>query len=139
MERVRQGKYVDAPTSGDALEVLLTKIISGLREQVKEKVPETGVFEVVYEREDVSEMKIGLSHLILKVSSPKYEDGDVMRFLELGAVNYPSPYGAETVLCYGTTQAVLAKLGEEGLLELLMKKVPKLVEDIEYEEAHPYG
>jgi len=35
--------------------------------QVEEKVPNKGVSSVVYEREDVSELKIGLSHLILKV------------------------------------------------------------------------
>lgn len=103
------------------------------------KRPDKGVFTVVYEREDVSELKIGLSHLILKVTNvgvPGHED---KRYLELGAVNYPSPYGAGCVMGYGTTQDILVRLQDVQLLEDLMKKVPKLIEDIEYEEMHPYG
>jgi hypothetical protein len=118
---------------------LLEKMIAGLRKQVEEKVPEKGAFPVVYEREDVSAMKIGLSHLILKVSHVGLPGSEDERFLELGAVNYPNPYGAETVVGYGKTQDILARLQDDALLEVLMEKVPKLADDIDYEERHPYG
>jgi hypothetical protein len=121
------------------LRELLKKMIHGLQQQVEEKVPESGKFDVVYEREEVSEMHIGLSHLILKVRSAKYEEIPHTRFLELGAMNYPSPYGAESILGCGSTQEIKEKLHEERLLDKLMEKVPKLAEDIDYEERHPYG
>lgn len=122
-----------------SLKDLLEKMIVGLRKQVEEKVPPKGIFPVVYEREDVSDMHIGLSHLILKVTNvgvPGHED---KRYLELGAVNHPSPYGAGCVMGYGTTQDILTRLQDVQLLDDLIKKVPKLIEDIEYEEMHPYG
>ena len=118
---------------------LLEKMIDGLRKQVKEKVPEKGAFPVVYEREDVSNMNIGLSHIILKVSSVEVTGAEDKRYLELTAVNYPSPYGVETVICLGSTQDIKARLQEDGLLDELIKKVPKLSKDIEYEERHPWG
>ena len=118
---------------------LLKRMIVGLRKQVEEKVPEKGSFPVVYEREDVSTMKVGLSHLILKVTSVDLAGREDNRMLELGAVNYPSPYGAESVVGYGSTQDILAKLHEEGLLDKLMEKVKRLADDIDYEERHPWG
>ena len=122
-----------------SLKDLLEKMIVGLRKQVEEKVPPKGIFPVVYEREDVSDMHIGLSHLILEVTNvgvPGHED---KRYLELGAVNHPSPYGAGCVMGYGSTQDILTRLQDDQLLDDMMKKVPKLIEDIEYEEMHPYG
>jgi hypothetical protein len=93
----------------------------------------------VYEREDVSDLHIGLSHLILKVCNVQYVGRETERFLEFAAVNYPNPYGAETVVGFGSTQDILARLKEEGLVDVLVKKVSKLAEDIDYEERHPYG
>lgn len=118
---------------------LLQKMIVSLRKQVEENVPEKGAFPVVYEREDVSAMKIGLSHLILKVSHVGLPGSEDKRYLELGAVNHPSPYGAETVVGLGKTQDILARLQDDTLLDVLMKKVPKLADDVCYEERHPWG
>ena len=118
---------------------LLERMIAGLRKQVEDKLPQKGIFPVMYEREDVSGMHIGLSHLILKVTNvgvPGHED---KRYLELGAVNHPSPYGVECVMGYGSTQDILTRLQDDQLLDDMMKKVPKLIEEIEYEEMHPYG
>ncbi len=58
------------------LHELLKKMIEGLRKQVEENVPECGTFPVLYEREDVSGMNIGLSHVILKVSNVRFEGKD---------------------------------------------------------------
>lgn len=118
---------------------LLQKMIIGLLKQVEEKVPEAGAFPVVYEREDVSTMNIGLSHLILKVTHVALRGSEDERFLELGAVNHPNPYGAETVVGYGKTKDILARLQDDTLLEVLMDKVPKLADDVSYEERHPWG
>ena len=118
---------------------LLEKMIIGLRKQVEEKVPEKGGFPVVYEREDVRNMKIGLSHLILKVTNVIARGSEDERYLELGAVNHPSPYGAEIVVGYGSTQDIKARLEDKGLVDELMKTVKRLAEDIDYEERHPWG
>ena len=111
---------------------LLEKMIQGLLRQVEEKVPEKGAFPILYEREDVSAMRIGLSHLILKVTTA----GEDERYLELAAVNYPSPYGAQSVVGYGSTQDILNRLREDELLEVLLKKVPKLADDIDDQKMH---
>lgn len=110
---------------------LLEKMIAGLRKQVKEKVPEKGSFPVVYEREDVTKLHIGLSHLILKVSSVDVPGNEDKRYLELAAVNYPSPYGIESVLGLGTTQDILALLQDDKLMEKLLERIPRLAKDID--------
>lgn len=118
---------------------LLERMITELRKQVEEKVPQEGIFPVVYEREEVSDLHIGLSHLILKVTNVGVIGHENKRYLELAAVNYPSPYGASCVMGYGSTQDIQARLQDTQLLDDIMEKVPKLIEDIEYEERHPYG
>ena len=123
----------------DLLRALLEKMISSLYEQAKSKLPEKGPFDVIYEREEVKEMRLGLSHLILKITSVGSGDNEKRRYLELAAVNYPSPYGAESVVGYGYTPDILAKLKEEGLVDLLEKKVKDLADEIDYDEMHPYG
>ena len=121
------------------MRILLKRMILNLQEQAQTKVPLQGLFDVVYEREDVSSMKIGLSHLILKVTNVDVSGSEDKRYLELGAVNYPSPYGAESVVGYGSTQDVLAKLHEEGLVDELTETVKRLADDIDYEERHSWG
>jgi hypothetical protein len=80
-----------------SLEELLHKMIVGLRKQAEEKLPERGNFPVVYEREDVTDLHIGLSHLILKISNIGVSGYEDRRYLELAAVNYPNSYGAESI------------------------------------------
>lgn len=41
----------------DLLRALLEKMISSLYEQAKSKLPEKGPFDVIYEREEVKEMR----------------------------------------------------------------------------------
>ena len=118
---------------------LLEKMIIDLRKQVEEKVPETGLFPAVYVSEDVSKMIRGLSRVILKVSNTGVKGSEDNRFLDFGAVHDSCPYGVECAVGYGTTRDILARLQEPELLDLMMSKIPKYVEDIEYEERHPYG
>jgi len=110
---------------------LLEKMIIRLHKQVEEKVPECGAFPVVYEQEDVSEWHIGLSHLILKVSDVRLQGKEAERVLEIAGLNHPSPYGAEIVVTFGSTQDILALLQKEGLADELMKKVAKLANDLD--------
>ena len=76
-------------------------------------MPEKGPFDVIYEREDVKEMRLGLSHLILKITSVGSGDNEKKRYLELAAVNYPSPYGATSVVGYGDTQDTLISFADK--------------------------
>ena len=122
------------------LKALLEKMVLDLLKQVEEKVPEKGGFPVVYEREEVTDLHIGLSHIILKVTATGVPAVGDERYLELAAVNYPCPYGAESVVGFGYTQDIIACLQDkETLIEKLLQKVPKLADDIDYEERHPYG
>ena len=118
---------------------LLEKMVLSLQKQVEEKVPEKGVFEVVYEREEVSDLHLGLSHIILKVTNVGVKGSEDERYLDIAGVNYPSPYGCVCTVGFGYKQDIIAKLKEEGLLDLLEKKVHYLAEEIYYDERHPYG
>lgn len=121
------------------LRELLEKMVLGLQKKVVEKVPENGVFEVVYEREEVSNLHLGLSHIILKVTNVGVKGEEDKRYLDIAGVNYPSPYGCVCTVGFGYKQDIIAKLKEEGLLDLLEKKVHYLAEEIYYDERHPYG
>jgi len=118
---------------------LLEKMITSLQKQVEEKVPETGTFEVVYEREEVKDMRLGLSHLILKVTAVGVKGEEDKRYLDIAGVNYPSPYGCVSTIGFGSKRDIIAKLKEEGLLDILEEKVKYLADEIDYDERHPYG
>lgn len=109
----------------------LEMMIQNLRKQVEEKVPETGEFLVVYEREDVKERRIGASHVILKVTNVQVKGSEDERYLELAVLNYPSPYGAETVIKLGTTQQIKEELEKPELVEVLQQRLKRLIADLE--------
>lgn len=118
---------------------LLERMVLGLLKQVEEKVPEKGAFDVVYEREEVSDLHLGLSHIILKVTNVGVKGSEDERYLDIAGVNYPSPYGCVSTIGYGYTKDIIAKLKEEGLVDLLEKKVKYLADEIDYDMRHPYG
>ena len=111
------------------MEDLIRMMIQNLRKQVEEKVPEMGEFPVVYEREDVKE--IGASHVILKVTNVQVKGSEDERYLELAVLNYPSPYGAETVIKLGTTQQIKEELEKPELVEILQQRLKRLIADLE--------
>lgn len=121
------------------LRALLEKMVLSLQKQVEEKVPETGIFEVVYEREEVSDLHFGLSHIILKVTNVGVKGSEDERYLDIAGVNYPSPYGCVSTIGFGYTKDIIAKLKEEGLVDLLEEKVKHLADEIDYDRRHPYG
>lgn len=118
---------------------LLERMVMSLLKQVEEKVPEKGAFDVVYEREEVSDLHLGLSHIILKVTNVGVKGSEDERYLDIAGVNYPSPYGCVSTIGYGYTKDIIAKLKEEGLVDLLEKKVKYLADEIDYDMRHPYG
>ena len=121
------------------LEELLKKMIEDLRKQVVEKVPEHGLFDVVYEEYKNQDKRLNLSHILLKVSNTGVKGSEDKRYLEVAVLNYPNPYGAESVVGFGYTPDILARLQEDELLKVLMERVPQLARDVEYAEIHPYG
>ena len=121
------------------LRALLEKMVLSLQKQVEEKVPETGIFEVVYEREEVENLHIGLSHLILKVTNVGVKGSEDERYLDIAGVNYPTPYGCVSTIGFGHTADIIARLKEDGLVDLLEQKVKYLADEIDYEERHPHG
>jgi len=118
---------------------LLKKMVLSLQKQVVEKVPEKGVFEVVYEREEVSDLHLGLSHIILKVTNVSVKGSEDERYLDIAGVDYPSPYGCVCTIGFGHTADIIAKLKEDGLVDLLEQKVKHLADEIDYDARHPYG
>ena len=82
---------------------LLEKMVASLQKQVEEKVPEMGNFDVVYEREEVSDLHLGLSHIILKVTNVGVKGSEDERYLDIAGVNYPSPYGCVSTIGFGHT------------------------------------
>lgn len=118
---------------------LLQKMVLSLQKQVEEKVPATGAFEVVYEREEVTNLHLGLSHIILKVTNVSIKGSEDERYLDIAGVNYPSPYGCVSTIGFGHTPDIIARLKEDGLVDLLERKVKYLADEIDYDERHPYG
>lgn len=118
---------------------LLQKMVLSLQKQVEEKVPATGTFEVVYEREEVTNLHLGLSHIILKVTNVSIKGSEDERYLDIAGVNYPSPYGCVSTIGFGHTPDIIARLKEDGLVDLLERKVKYLADEIDYDERHPYG
>ena len=116
---------------------LLRKMIVDLQKQVAEKVAEKGLFDVVYERYENPDPSRNLTHIILKVSSATSSPDEEGRYLELAAMNYPNPYGSETVVGFGSKAQILKKLSEEGLEDMLLEKLRRLehnIEDIEWRD-----
>lgn len=115
----------------NVMEELIRKMIADLRKQVAEKVPEVGEFPVVYERYENPDKSLDLSHIILKVSDVSVKGSEDKRYLEIAVVNYPSPYGSESVVGYGTTQDILDRLQEEALANDIVKKIHKMERELE--------
>ena len=112
------------------METILKKMIEDLRKQVVEKVPEKGLFDVVYEEYKNTDKRLNLSHILLKVSNTGVKGSEDKRYLEVAVLNYPHPYGGESVVRLGSTQEILAKLQEANLAEELQKTIHRLERDL---------
>lgn len=105
-------------------------MIDNLYQQVKDKVPAEGEFPVVFEEYKVEDKKVDASHILLKVSHASLEKTGKERFLDLAVLNYPSPYGAESTVRFGTTEDILRELQSPALLEDILTKLPRLISDL---------
>ena len=125
---------VESP-DGRQIEDLLERMVVRLCMLVEYNVPKEGEFPDVYVRENVDWMNIGMSHLTLKVTHVKDSKNECS--LEIVGVNEPYPYGAESMVGFGTKRDIMALLREDGFVYNLMGKVSQLAEDIKYAERHP--
>lgn len=113
---------------------LIRKMISDLREQVVENVPEAGHFGIVHAEFKNPDKGMGVTDWMLKVTQPpkSLDEKEVERYLELVAYNLPSPYIAESVVGFGNKKDILKKLNDEdALIEVILNKMPKLARDLD--------
>lgn len=110
----------------ESMEEQLKKMIEDLRKQVIEKVPDNGLFDVVYVEYKNTDKRLNLSHILLKVSNTGVKGSEDKRYLEVAVLNYPHPYGGESVVGFGSTQDILAKLQEDNLVEELQERIHDL-------------
>ena len=110
---------------------ILQTMVDNLLLQVKDKVPAEGDFPVVFEEYEVEDKSIGSSHIFLKVSHVSVGGTNNERYLELAALNRPSPYGAELVVKLGTTQDIISELQDPLLIDKLQDKLKRLIRDLE--------
>lgn len=106
-------------------------MVENLLLQVKDKVPEVGDFPVVYEEYKVEDKTVGASHILLKVSHVSIDKTGRDRIMDLAVLNYPSPYGAEMGIKYGTKEDIIRYLEDPSLAEELLNKIPRLIRDLE--------
>jgi hypothetical protein len=116
------------------MEQLIRKMIRDLRELVDENVPDVGRFDIVYTEFKNNDKGFGVTDWMLKVTQPpkEIEATERKRYLELVAYNVPSPYIAESVICYGNKKDILAcLLQEEALVAQIKGKMPRLARDLD--------
>ena len=110
---------------------LVAVAIARLREKVPTQVPDEGNFKTVYEEFENPDTTINLTHLKLKVTPVKVKGCEQVRYLELAAYNFPNPYMAERVIKCGSKQEILDVLYSDELLSDILRRIPKLEEDLE--------
>ena len=117
----------------EKMDELVKKMVSDLKEKAKDKniVPSKGNFDVVWEEFENPDKSLSATHFLLKVSVPKVKGAEDKRYLEAAAVKRGSQYGAESVICLGSTQEVLDKLNEQGIEQIIKEKFLKLAKGLE--------
>ena len=117
----------------EKMEELVKKMVSDLKIKAKDKtkVPVKGEFDVVWEEFENPDKSLSATHFLLKISVPKVPGAEDKRYLEAAAVKRGSQYGAECVICLGSTQEVLDKLNEQGIEQIIKEKFIKLAKGLE--------
>ena len=117
----------------EKMEELVKKMVSDLKNKAKNKdiVPSKGDFDVVWEEFENPDKSLSATHFLLKISVPKVPGAEDKRYLEAAAVKRGSQYGAESVICLGSTQEVLDKLNEQGIEQIIKEKFIKLAKGLE--------
>ena len=128
------GVEISAPAKKgvNRMEELVIKMIEELKNKVIAKdVPPLGEFDVVWSEFENTDKAIDATHCLLKISSTGVKGSENMRYLEVAAIKRGTPYGAETVIGYGTIKDILNKLNERGLENIIKEKFIKLSKDLE--------
>ena len=115
----------------DKMEELIKKMITDLKNKVKEKVQPTGEFDAVWEEIENPDKALDATHFLLKVSPTGVKGAEDKRYLEAAAVIRGSQYGAESVLSLGSKQEILDKLNEHGLEQIIKQKFVSLAKSLE--------
>ena len=110
------------------MEELIRQMIRDVRQQVTEKVPETGAFDTVYAQFENPDKGMRTTHWKLELThSSRNYDPTERRYLGLIAYNLPSPYRALILFESGSTQDIVTLLqDEDGLVAKIKELMPGL-------------
>ncbi len=115
----------------EKMEELIKKMITDLKNKVKEKVEPSGDFDAVWEEFENPDKALDATHFLLKVSPTGVKGAEDKRYLEAAALIRGSQYGAESVLSLGSKQEILDKLSEHGLEQIIKQKFVSLAKSLE--------
>ena len=120
-----------ADKGAEKMEELIKKMITDLKNKVKEKVEPSGDFDAVWEEFENPDKALDATHFLLKVSPTGVKGAEDKRYLEAAALIRGSQYGAESVLSLGSKQEILDKLSEHGLEQIIKQKFVSLAKSLE--------
>jgi len=116
------------------IDELIKKMVTELREKAKDtkKLPERGEFDVIWSEFENKDKSIGATHGLLKISNTGVKGSEDKRYLEVAALRKGSPYGAETVIGFGSTKDILDKLNEQGIEQVVKENFLRLAKDLDH-------
>ena len=116
------------------MEELIRKMVRDLREQAEEKLPEAGEVGVIRSEFENPDGGYCATTYILKINQPPKELDEMQRerYLELYAYHRPSSYAAGSVMLFGYTKDILARLrDEDGLVAEIRETIHNLDRNLE--------
>lgn len=115
------------------MDELIKKMITDLLNRAEREVPEYGEFKVVWEEFKNPDKNLNATDFLIKITKPPKElkGTEKERYLEVAALRRGTPYGAESVIGFGTKEDILNKLKEENLCDLVKEKLIALAKDLE--------
>ena len=115
------------------MDELIKKMVADLLARAEREVPEYGEFRVVWEEFKNPDNSLEATDFLLKITKPPKEipGTEKDRYLEVAALKRGTPYGAESVIGYGTKEDILAKLKEDGLAETIKDTLIRLSKGLE--------
>lgn len=117
------------------MEYQINKLITDLRRKIEKKVPTTGDFKQVFTEFENTDKTLNVAYFRLKVTlNPnKNDDGSNRYFLDFAGYQQGNPYFCEICVGAGTKQQILDALSVSTLPERLIKLMPRISDDLNYE------
>lgn len=121
------------PSEVKNMDELIKKMITDLLARAEREVPEYGEFRVVWEEFKNPDKSLDATDFLLKITKPPKEIAgtEKERYLEVAALKRGTPYGAESVIGFGTKEDILNKLKEDGLANKIKEKLISLSKGLE--------